>query len=338
MNRHASALILLAVLPLGCSKSGGDNPPAPSAAPSAAASATPAALRTAPSATASAAAPAASASASAAAEPPVYPPHKVGGAMYQGMWVQPFEIVRDKGNVGLSYLDAMNRCIGYGKVLCTDAEWARACESDASLAKIETWTASGVGNNRFVTRGGDEAGCRARDTKEGTDLSPTRAAVCCDPNIGIKTGTKDALVDNTIKKLFAYQRAMRDKDSLALAGLYEDKVTWLGKERTNQDIIKVHEESFKKDPAQWTLFDTCSLAADKGASDGGADAKVTADCLTLFQRKGSVVVAMQRLVFGGEGKIKLIGDAVTANVPSPDGTIVQEKELKERVGILLSAD
>ena len=47
---------------------------------------------------------------------------------------------------------------------------------------------------------------------------------------------------------------------------------------------------------------------------------------------------MQRLVFGATGKIKLIGDAVTSSVPSSDGMMVQEKELKERVGILLLAD
>ena len=274
----------------------------------------------------------------AAAEPPVYPPRKVPGGMLSGMWVQPFEIVRDKGNVGLSYLDAMNRCIAYDKVLCTDSEWARACETDEKLSKIETWTASGAGSNRFVTRGGEDSGCRARNLKDGDEKVATRATVCCDPNIAIRTAKNEGLVSDVVKKLFQYQRAMRQKDALSLGGLYEDKVTWLGKPRTKDEIMKVHQDSFTKDPMQWTMFDTCNVVGDPGAGDGGADAKVTADCLTLFNRKGTVVVAMQRLVFGGDGKIKLIGDATTANVPAADGSMVQEKELKERVGILLSAD
>lgn len=334
MAKRALGLILVAVtLHVGCSKPDDKAPPATTAA---AATAKPASAVT--GAVTASAAPSASASA-AAVEPPVYPPRKVPGGMLNGMWVQPFEVVRDKGNLGLSYLDAMSRCIGYGKVLCTDSEWARACDSDASLAKIETWTASGVGSNRFVTRGGDEAGCRARNVKDGAELSPTRATVCCDPNISARTtGKNDALLTTVVKKLYAYQRAMREHDALTLGGLYEDKVTWLGKERTNADIIKVHEESFKKDPTQWTTFDTCTLAASPATTDGGTDAKGTADCLTLFQRHGTVVVAMQRLVFSGNGKVQLIGDAVTANIPSADGTVVQEKELKERVGILLSAD
>lgn len=352
MARHAIALLLVAgVLPLGCSNKGsGDAPPPPAttAAPTAAAPAPTASAAAAPTATAAASA--------AKAEPPVYPPKKVAGGMLNGMWVQPFEIVRDKGNLGLSYLDAMNRCVGYGKVLCTDSQWQRACDADAKLAEIETWTVSGVGNNKFVVRGGDEAGCRARDVKEGTDLSPARAAVCCDPTIAIKSSRQDALYTATIKKLYAYQAAMRTKDTLALTDAYEDKVTFLGEERTRNDIIKMHEESFQKDPAQWTVFDTCTVAFDlgaggAGASDAGADdagagdagaganATATADCRTLFQRNGSVVVAMQRLVWGGPGmKIKLIGNAVTAGMPSPDGAVIEEKELKERVGILLSAD
>jgi hypothetical protein len=334
MIRHSLALVLVAAtLPLACSKTGDSgSPPAATTA----ASAVPAVTK--PSAATPSAAPPPSATASAAG-PPVYAPRKVPAGMLNAMWIQPFEIVRDKGNGGLSYVDAMSRCIGYGKALCTDSEWARACETDPALAKIEPWTASGAGNNRFVTRGGEDSGCRARNIKEGTELSPTRAAVCCDIDIGIKTTAKnDELLTSTVRKVFAYQKAMRDKDSLALAGLYEDKVTWLGKDHTNADIVKVHEESFKKDAAQWTLFDTCTLSADHGSGDGGADVKATADCLTLYQRHGAVVVAMQRLGFGASGKLKLIGDAVTANVPSADGMMVQEKELKERVGILLLAD
>jgi hypothetical protein len=348
MVRRALALILPAALfPLGCSSKSGDAP-TPAATVQATAAPTTAAASASPTASQ---APAPTAATSAAPEPPVYPPRKVPGGMLNGMWVQTFEIVRDKGNLGLSYLDAMNRCVGYGKILCTDVEWARACETDASLAKIETWTASGIGNNRFVTRGGDEsAGCRARDVKDGADLSPTRAAVCCDANIVAKSMSKDELLTTVVRKLYAYQTAMRSRDALTLGGLYEEKVTWLGKERSNAEIIAVHEESFKKDPAQWTLFDTCTLSTDRGASPAaapdagapdagaGADATATADCLTLFQRNGSVVVAMQRLVFSGAAKIKLIGDAVTARQPAPDGTMVEEKVTKERVGILLSAD
>jgi hypothetical protein len=350
MLRHPLALLLAATtisFGLGCEGEKAP-PPAPTAAPTGAA---PAASTATATATAAAAAPTASAAAPAV-DVPLYPPRKVPGGMVSGTWwVQQFEVVRDKGNLGLSYLDAMNRCMAYDKILCTDMEWARACETDAALAKIETWTASGVGSNRFVVRGGDEtAACRARDVKDGAELAPARAAVCCDPNIVARSMSKDALLTTITRQLYAYQRAMKSRDALSLVGLYEDKVTWLGKERTNAEIIKVHQESFTKDPGQWTLFDQCTLAMDPSSAgaaaagdagaDGGVDpnASATADCLTLFQRNGAVIVAMQRLVFAGSGKIKLIGDATTARATSAAGVVVEEKELKERVGILLSAD
>lgn len=336
MIRRASVSLLVALAPLlvvpACSRPSESSAPptstasanAPVAAEKSAAPTPSPAVSTAP-------------AASASAELPLYPPRTVPGGMHNGAWVQPFEVVRDKGNLGLSYLDAMSRCIGYGKVLCSDSSWARACATDEKISKLETWVSTGVGSNRFVTRGGEEAGCRARNVKDGADLSPTRATVCCDYDIAIKqAGKADELTTGAVRKLFVYYRALREKDALALAGLYEDKVTWLGKERTHAEIIKVHQESFQKDPAQWTQFDTCTVAGDKG--DGGPDAKATVDCVTLFQRKGAVVVAMQRLVFSANGKIKLIGDAETANMPAIAGAAFQEKELKERVGILLQAD
>ncbi|MCC6647327.1 MAG: hypothetical protein IT374_17360 [Polyangiaceae bacterium] len=329
MRNHLATLILATTLVApGCSK-----PSEGHATPASAAPATSAPVLVAPPPAAASSAPAPAAS--AAVEPPTYAQRTVPGGMHNGAWVQPFQIVRDKGNLGLSYVDAMSRCIGYGKVLCSDSSWARACATDEKLSKIETWVSTGVGGNRFVTRGGEDAGCRARDVKDGADLSPTRAAVCCDFDIAVKTQGTDALTTGTVRRLFAYYRALRDKDALALAGFYEDKVTWLGKEHTNADLIKVHQESFKKDPAQWTQFDTCTVAGDKGDAP---DAKASVDCVTLFQRKGAVVVAMQRLIFSRDGKIKLIGDAETAGLPAVSGAPVQEKELKERVGILLQAD
>lgn len=343
MASKTTALVisLTGALLLGCEGSGqqpaGTGSPAATTAAATAKVSAAASVATAP-ATATATT---TVSADAKAEPPVYPPHKVKQGMNAGVYVGPFEIVRDKGSVGVPYLDAMKRCLASNQTLCTDMQWARACEADPELAKIETWTVSGVGMNKFVVRGG-EAGCRSRDVSEGTERVPGRAAVCCDPVIGVKTSrAMDAVLSSAVKNIVKYQGALRARDTLALSGLYDDKVMFLGKQNTNADLMKMHDESFKKDPDQWTVFDTCSISieggADGGAADGGAEAKVTTDCNTLYQRNGSVVVAMQRLIWGGPSmKIQIIGDAVTARQSAPDGTVVQEG--KVRVGILLVSD
>jgi len=100
--------------------------------------------------TAAAAAPAkasASAAAKATAEPaappslPVYAEKTVpAGEGSKGIWTQAFGVVRNQGDQAKSYLDAYDLCIDSGKALCGEAQWERACEQDAALGKLETWT------------------------------------------------------------------------------------------------------------------------------------------------------------------------------------------------------
>ena len=41
-----------------------------------------------------------------------------------------------------TYLDASAACRAQSLALCTDAQWLRACELHANLARLETWTAT----------------------------------------------------------------------------------------------------------------------------------------------------------------------------------------------------
>ena len=322
LPRRLLSLSLLAVA--SCSKSGSDSaspPPAPVAVT--------------PSATATTTVAATASVAPTRAEPPVYAPHKVAAGLAGEVWLPSFEVVRDKGHLATSYIEAMSACTATGKSLCTDAQWTRACDTDPALAAIETWTASGVGGARFIVRGGTEAGCRGRNVADASEKQPSRAAVCCDRAVGIKTNNKnEAFLKTSEKRLLDYEAAIRARDTLTLSSLYDDKVSFLGKEYANAALLKMHEQFFQRAPDQWTVFDSCDVNIEKGA-----DVKLGANCRTLFHRNGSVVVAMQRFVWGGAPTMKLqtIGETV-AHAQAPDGTMIEEKETKERVGILLAAD
>lgn len=326
MSRTRLALAAPLVIFAACSKPSGssDAPPAVTTPATTATTAPP---------------PAATPTASARPDPPTYAPHKVSAGMVGEVWTPGFEIVRDKGNLGLSYLDAQNKCTSTGKSLCTDTEWQRACDADAELSKIETWTTTGMGDSRFVVRGGGDAACRSRDVASGADKKPDRAAVCCDRTVGIKTTNhNEAFLKISAKRILDYEAAIKNRDSLALASQYDDKVTFLGKDYANAELVKKHEAFFKQLPDQWTIFDSCTVSIDK---TNPADHKLRADCRTMFHRKGEVVVAMQRLVWGGNPtmKVQVIGDAVTTGQQqAPDGTVIEEKETKERVGVLLASD
>jgi hypothetical protein len=132
---------------------------------------------------------------------------------------------------------------------------------------------------------------------------------------------------------------LQARDELALAAQYDEKVTFLGKEYSNAALIKEHQKYFKKEPDQWTRFDTCQVGIEKVTTPNGPDVKLAADCRALFHRGGHVSVAMQRFLWGGMPvmKVQLIGDAVTRK-RTPDGAMLEEKETKERVGVLMVSD
>jgi hypothetical protein len=325
--RTAHFVTLLALVAAGCSHSEG---PASDKAAAPAQSAAPAALTTAAVKATPSAAPTASAAA-APAEVPAYAAHKVvAGSAPDGTWTGPFEVSRTEGHLGLDYVKAMDQCVTEGKALCSETQWTRACEADASLAKIETWTASGMGDGRFVVRGGAGGTCSARNLAAQDASAPARGAVCCDRAIGIRTSNKnEAFLNASSQQMIDYEKALRDHDVMALASAYADNVKFLGKDYARDDLLKVHQKYFKAVPDQWTLFDTCDISIDKSQTDP----RLQTDCKTIFGKKGKAYLAMQRFVRGGAPiKIQIIGDAdsLTTNEVAGD-----TKETKERVGVLL---
>jgi hypothetical protein len=328
-----TSLFTLALV--ACEKSDPPKPPAEKPVEKPAATATATAKATA-AATASAA-PSASAAAAAPGEVPTYASHKVpAGDAKDGTWTGPFEIERVKGHLGLDYAKAMDECVKEGKALCTETQWSRACEADPELAKIETWTASGNPDGRFVVRGGPDGGCGTRTLSEINASVPTRAAVCCDRALGIKTSNKnEAFLKASSKHMLDYEKAVRDRDALTLAGVYADKVSFMGKDFSREDLVKEHQKFWKAVPDQWTLFDTCDISIDKSQTDP----RLLTDCKAVFYKSGKVFVAVQRFLRGGSPmKVQVIGD-VNSIVGGADGAQAEAaggaKETKERVGILL---
>jgi hypothetical protein len=325
MTRRQTGLIL-AVLAAACSKPTSEPPtPTPSA------SAPPVASVSAP--VASAPAPSASA---AAAEPPIYPEHRLPeGRLEGGPWTVAFGIARAPGNLGLDQTAAQLQCVAAGKALCTEAQWDRACAADPELGKLETWTCSGVGGQRFIVRGGS-AGCAAREVVDVTDLRPTRAAVCCDRAVAITTTNNNrAFMRAASQQLLKYERALRDQNTVALTDIYSDPVAYGGKQYPREQILKRHAADFRAYPKQWVLFDACEV----NIGHLGAEVTLDSNCRTSFNRTGKTVVAMQKFVWGGaERRLLQVGDAVTDKAVGAAVQFEGEPEEKERVGVILQSD
>jgi hypothetical protein len=208
------------------------------------------------------------------------------------VWTPAFKIERDEGASGLGYLAAQQRCAGESMTLCTETQWERACGEDPAIGATETWTLT-VSKEGFVVRGG--ANCGARQVQRGGEASPTRATVCCDRAVGIRTGNKnDAFLKSSAKRVLDLERANNRRDVTALASLYDDPVEFLGRTYTRADLMQEAQKYFRQFPDQWLLYDTCDTRIDKGT-----EVTLVSDCVAVGHRGGEVAVVVQQIVHGG---------------------------------------
>lgn len=331
MLRHASVSWVALSLGGALAVAACEEKPAESQAPATPASAA--------SAKASAATTASAKPAATTLELPVYAAKKVpeGSNDKTSPWTLAFEVERKAGNVGLAYEAAQKSCNDAGKWLCSEAQWERACKHDAALGKIETWTTTGVGGERFVVRGGE--GCSSRSVKPKADESASRGAVCCERAVAIDTDNRNlAFLRASALKLREYEKALQERDTAALSSVYDDKVAFLGKEYSKSGLISQHRKDLKKFPKQWTFFDGCTVKIGKD----GEEAVLVSDCRAVFQRAGKVRVGVQRLVRGGpKGLIQQIGNTSLKKTDAKAQIFAGfegEPETKERVGVLLLSE
>ncbi|MBM4377469.1 MAG: hypothetical protein FJ095_20525 [Deltaproteobacteria bacterium] len=230
----------------------------------------------------------AGASASASQPPPppkvpTYPERKLeAGSRPKEPWTRGFAISRIEGGTGLEFLDAQGHCRERGLSLCTETQWTRACDADASLGAIETWTASTVSGDRpFVVRGGKD-GCTARETTLPFDRKVERAAVCCERAVGIRTtNTNAAFLGASSKFLLDLERAVNDGNRAAFEALYAQQTRFLGKPFTRAGIGKELTIDLGKFPKQWVVRDVCDVSLGK---DEAGDATLVASCQETYFR------------------------------------------------------
>lgn len=198
-------------------------------------------------------------------------------------------------------------------LLCTEAQWVRACADDPQLGGLATWTLSPSGADGFVVRGGGS--CSSRAIARGREVNPARAGVCCERAVGIRTSnTNDAFLKSSTKKILDLESANNRRDTAALEKLYDDGVTFLGREYSRADLLGEARKYFKQFPDQWLLYDACDVRIEKRAND----AQLVSECTAVGRRGGEVAVVIQRITHGGpEGRIQQIDEPRTIRKYSP---------------------
>ncbi len=279
-------------------------------AASSAAPAAPAAPSDMPVAASSAAAPAAA----AGAPPPALERDVPEGRGAGGTWFSRFHVARRKA-AGPGFAEAQTACAHASMSLCSEPQWTRACEIDASVGKAASWTASADASG-IVVRGG--AGCGARHTAAASSGDGAAATLCCARAIGIDTSnTNPSFVAATAGRLAELERTRNQHDTNALLGLLADTVTVDGHARDKRAFGKLVDDSLRTWPDQWALIGSCAVSVQgrtvvrhtrRGNKRHTETVSWTAECNETRYRAGELAVVSTTYIFTGAGKLKSVAD------------------------------
>jgi hypothetical protein len=242
------------------------------------------------------------ASAPAVALPSIAPRNVDEGRTSDGrLWLPKYEIRRDDGDQNATVLAAWSACATRGMGLCTESQWDRACSVDSALGALETWTVTFSGQNGFVVRGG-QGGCSARKVAPGSETSPSRAGVCCDPAVAISSENQNkGFLMTVADKMTRYERGIEKKSGAALAPFIDDTIGFFAKTYSHDQMVSKYDAWFRQWPDQWTVYDVCDVTIHPGV-----EATWTGDCTTTAAKGGEVAFVTTRYTWSGTGKVQRI--------------------------------
>jgi len=198
---------------------------------------------------------------------------------------------------------AFTACRDRGKALCTESQWVAACGLEPALGASRAWTATAEGN-RAVVRGGGGCGDRAPVPSGASGIG----AVCCDPAVAVVVDGEE-LKRLTSARLTDYQLAMNASRADKLAReFYGENVNFLNKERSRDELQRLAQSYFKKNPDQGQIYDRCRITLAGG--------QWVAVCSTILFHGGETFGLEQKLTFNrGPNRLLAVGEDDVNRVP-----------------------
>jgi serine/threonine protein kinase len=227
-----------------------------------------------------------------------------------GAWLDGYAVYRVAGSDGLPFLGAQRACTAKGLVLCTAAQWRRACDREPEVAAHHTWTSElNTTTRAVVTRGGQSC------TTE-SDVAPSAAraeldGLCCSRAVAVVGAQGDVeRARRASDRIAAFEAATNSGDAQKVASLFDiDARFFLLKDASREQIRAEYEDKFLKHPDLWQIHDSCELRPPDGdAADAAAAATAeTLDCHTLAQQDGKAAVVVDRFTWDGQsGKLRSV--------------------------------
>ncbi len=202
-----------------------------------------------------------------AQDPPVHETepdrvHVPAGRTDDQVWTPAFEARLPVEEASGDYLEAVSHCRHQGLMLCTEAQWTRACTAQPAVGRRPCWTASWDGAE-VVQRGGE--GCHDRARVRGSERSPERGALCCERAIGLRSPSRDAdELEGYHQLQLAYERAINDQDLGALEAMWDPRgLVFDGTHMSLARARQAQQSWWRTHPEQWTMYDVCAVAAER---------------------------------------------------------------------------
>ena len=246
------------------------------------------------------------------------------GAAPNGTWTIAFGLERIVGDEGLDWSSAIAHCEEKGKELCLETQWQRACDLDAEIGKLESWTLTADFPGAAVRGGAD--GCKTRSFHKIQEKAAERVGLCCDRVVAVTSDDKsDEFRTAATKRVVDFETTLRKAVSEELGRIFSAKVSLDGTELERGDALARLAKDLKDDPTRLSFYDHCNIKT----SSEDATPRLIADCGVILRDLGKTKGYPQRIVFAGlDGPVEYLGD--------PKG--MKPKEQKERVKAFLPSE
>jgi len=223
------------------------------------------------------------------------------------VWLPEYALSREDGDQDRALTDAEAACGAKAMALCTESQWARACEAHPEIASLASWTSSTTDKGAVVRGGstgspgsapygfGGTAQCTNRDVVAPDSHDPHRIGVCCSRVVGVSSKI-DALafLETTSKKLLDFEVSLNAGDGHGVAMQVDDPTLFYARKLSRDDVANYI--NWRAREGGFLVHDDCEVQMEK---HDGEDAQWTADCSATSFAPGRLVRLSRRYVRGG---------------------------------------
>ncbi|MFO0617150.1 MAG: hypothetical protein U0414_31425 [Polyangiaceae bacterium] len=215
------------------------------------------------------------------------------------VWLPRFTMSREPGDEDATMVDAQAACESKAMSLCTESQWARACEAHPELADSASWTSSttdkgAILRGKSAASDAEKGDCTSRDVVAPDTHDPARIGICCSRAVGVAgESSNPAFLATTSTKLLDFEAAANAGNATRVGLMVDDPMMLFGTMRSRKDVEDYI--NWRSRSHFFLVHDACELGIEK-REDGD---RWTADCGVTVIHSSGVTKVVRHYVRGG---------------------------------------